>query len=99
MSRVLLALLLFGVLGSPAVAKAFHPVPRVIVDGSLVPICVGKTRPPWEEWNVILSSEDLIRDRYNSDFGFPVAKQDTRSVARFCFQFFRIQLENGRSPD
>src|SRR6266481_4215378 len=72
MSRVLLTLLLFVVLGPSTVAKVLHPVPKdreSLSTGDWFPHVLAKLAP-LEEWNVILSSEDLIRDRYNSDFAF-----------------------------
>ena len=70
-----------------------HAVPKdreSLSTGDWFPYVLAKLAP-LEEWNVILSPEDLVRDRYNSDFEFQLAKQDTWTVPRFCFHFFRIE--------
>ena len=71
-------------------ATVSHPVPRERPSSAAdwFPYVFSKVAP-LEEWNAILSPDDIVRDRYSSDAAFQSAKQDTYVIPRFCFSFFR----------
>jgi hypothetical protein len=76
-------------------AQISHPVPKdrsVLSGRDWFPFVFSKVAP-LEEWNVILSSDDITRDRYASELSFHLAKSDTYAIPRFCFRFFRIDHE------
>jgi len=76
-------------------AQLPRPVPKdrgALSTGDWFPHVFSKLAP-LEEWDVILSADDIRRDRYPSDTSFQQEKNDTSVIPRFCFNFFRIRPE------
>jgi hypothetical protein len=95
MCRILLAPVLIALLGFPLLAQVRHQVPTStasLTGGAWFPYVFSKIAP-LEEWNAISSANDIVRDRYNSDESFRIAKNDTYVIPRFCFRLFRVTPE------
>jgi hypothetical protein len=88
--RAQIAALLF-LLSTLSAAKVANPVPKMresLSGGDWFPYVFAKIAP-LEKWNVVLSSDDIVREHYASESEFAAAKRNTWAIPRFCFAFFR----------